>query len=104
MTDETQPSEIENQDVDATTQTDDTETTAEPMDDATAEISEVDQLKAQVADAEKRVLLAQADLENFRKRKSRDLQDQMKYASLNLMSELLELIEDWFTCSLLHGK
>ena len=39
------------------------------------ELSEVDQLKAQVADAEKRVLMAHADLENYRKRTRRDMQD-----------------------------
>jgi molecular chaperone GrpE len=94
MTDENQPNEPENQNVDTPAQVDEFETTDTAEGAATVEISEVDQLKAQVADAEKRVLLAQADLENFRKRKSRDLQDQMKYASLNLMSELLESVDN----------
>ncbi|MCL4124000.1 UNVERIFIED_CONTAM: hypothetical protein GTU68_049023 [Idotea baltica] len=97
MTDETQPNESENQNVDASAPTDDTQATSQTQDAAdaaTVELSEVDQLKAQVADAEKRVLLAQADLENFRKRKSRDVQDQVKYASLGLMSELLESVDN----------
>jgi len=58
------------------------------------ELSEVDQLKAQVADAEKRVLMAHADLENYRKRTRRDMQDQVKYASLRLMSGLLESVDN----------
>ena len=58
------------------------------------ELSEVDQLKAQVADAEKRVLMAHADLENYRKRTRRDMQDQMKYASLPLMNGVLESVDN----------
>ena len=58
------------------------------------ECSEIDQLKAQVADAEKRVLMAHADLENYRKRTRRDMQDQMKYASLPLMNGLLESVDN----------
>ena len=61
---------------------------------ATEELSEVDQLKAQVADAEKRVLMAHADLENYRKRTRRDMQDQMKYASLPLMNGVLESVDN----------
>ena len=61
---------------------------------ATEELSEVEQLQAQVADAEKRVLLAHAELENYRKRTRRDMQDQMKYASLRLMTELLESVDN----------
>lgn len=55
---------------------------------------EVEQLKAQLADAEKRVLMAHADMENYRKRARRDMQDQMRYASLGLMSELLESVDN----------
>lgn len=58
------------------------------------ELSEVEQLQAQLADAEKRVLIAHADLENYRKRTRRDMQDQMKYASLRLMNELLESVDN----------
>ena len=58
------------------------------------ELSEVERLYAQVADAEKRALIAHADLENYRKRTRRDMQDQMKYASLRLMTELLESVDN----------
>jgi molecular chaperone GrpE len=54
----------------------------------------IEELKTQLADAEKRVLLAQADLENFRRRTRRDMQDQIRYASLGLMGEILEAVDN----------
>lgn len=59
-----------------------------------AGMSEVEVLTAQLADAEKRVLMAHADTENYRKRARRDMQDQVRYASLRLMSELLESVDN----------
>ena len=82
------PVEDINETIDAAMETEATIT--EPVE----ELSEVDQLKAQVADAEKRVLMAHADLENYRKRTRRDMQDQMKYASLPLMNGLLESVDN----------
>ncbi|MEM7455013.1 MAG: nucleotide exchange factor GrpE [Planctomycetota bacterium] len=55
---------------------------------------EVTSLTQQLADAEKRVLMAHADLENFRRRKSRETQDQLKYASSRLMTELLDTVDN----------
>lgn len=52
------------------------------------------ELQAQLADAEKRVLLAHADLENFRRRTRRDMQDQLRYASLGLISEILDAVDN----------
>ena len=54
----------------------------------------IESLQAELADAEKRVLLAQADLENFRRRNRREMQDQIRYASLGLMSEILEAVDN----------
>ena len=101
MSDENQPNDQEldqentnnpvediNETIDAAMETD--AATTEPAE----ELSEVDQLKAQVADAEKRVLMAHADLENYRKRTRRDMQDQVKYASLPLMNGLLESVDN----------
>ena len=101
MSDENQPNDQEldqentnnpvediNETIDAAMETD--TATTEPAE----ELSEVDQLKAQVADAEKRVLMAHADLENYRKRTRRDMQDQVKYASLPLMNGLLESVDN----------
>lgn len=56
----------------------------------------IESLQAQLADAEKRVLLAHADLENFRRRNRRDMQDQLRYASLDLMSEVLESVDNLY--------
>ena len=54
----------------------------------------IEDLQSQLADAEKRVLLAHADLENFRRRNRREMQDQMRYASLTLMTEILESVDN----------
>lgn len=54
----------------------------------------VESLQAQLADAEKRVLMAHADLDNFRRRTRRDLQDQIKYAPLGLITDLLESVDN----------
>lgn len=54
----------------------------------------IDSLKAKLAEAEKRVLLGQADLENFRRRKAKESQDQIKYASLPLCNALLEVVDN----------
>lgn len=52
------------------------------------------QLQDQLKEAEKRVLMAQADLENFRRRVRRESQDQIKYASAGLMTDLLEPVDN----------
>jgi molecular chaperone GrpE len=54
----------------------------------------IEQLKHELVEAEKRVLIAQADLENFRRRMRRDMQDQLKYASLPLISEILDAVDN----------
>ena len=96
MSDENQPNDQENTNppVEDVNETIDAAMEAEATTEPAEELSEVDQLKAQVADAEKRVLMAHADLENYRKRTRRDMQDQVKYASLRLMSGLLESVDN----------
>lgn len=54
----------------------------------------IESLQAALAEAEKRELLGQADLENFRRRNRREMQDQVRYASLALMSETLEAVDN----------
>jgi molecular chaperone GrpE len=54
----------------------------------------LESLTAELAGAEKRVLLAHADLENFRRRMRRDADEQVRYASLGLISELLEAVDN----------
>lgn len=58
------------------------------------ELSEVEQLKKQLADAEKRVLIAHADLDNYRKRARREREDDLKYAAVPLLIELLPVIDN----------
>lgn len=57
-------------------------------------VAEIERLKSELAEAEKRTLLAQADLENFRRRTRRDMQDQLRYASLPLVSEMLDSVDN----------
>jgi len=52
---------------------------------------EIERLRRAAAEADKRVLIAQADLENFRKRLRRDSEEQIKYAALPLISDLLDV-------------
>ena len=54
----------------------------------------IQKLQDQLKDAEKRVLLAQADLENTRRRVRRESQDQIKYAGSGLMTDLLESVDN----------
>ncbi len=55
----------------------------------------IESLQAQLADAEKRVLMAHADLDNFRRRTRRDQQESLKYASLPLMAQILEALDNF---------
>jgi len=55
----------------------------------------IESLQAELADAEKRVLMAHADLDNFRRRTRRDQQDTLKYASLPLMGQILEALDNF---------
>jgi molecular chaperone GrpE len=48
----------------------------------------------QVADAERRVLLGQAELANFRKRVYRDMESERKYAEEKLLGELLQIVDN----------
>lgn len=54
----------------------------------------IESLKQKLAEAEKQILLAHADLENFRKRTRKEMQDQIRYASVPLISELLEALDN----------
>ncbi len=55
---------------------------------------QLEKLKSDLAEAEKRVLLAQADLENFRRRMRKETQDQIKYASMPLITEILDSVDN----------
>ncbi len=51
----------------------------------------MDRMRTEVQEAEKRVLLAQAEAENFRKRMRRDYEDQIKFSPMAVVSDILEV-------------
>ena len=53
---------------------------------------EMDRLREAAASADQRVLKAQAEAENFRKRLRRDFEDQVKYASTQLVTDILDMV------------
>jgi molecular chaperone GrpE len=50
---------------------------------------EMERLRDTAEQADKRVLMAQAEAENFRKRMRRDFEDQLKFAALPMIAEIL---------------
>ncbi|MFM8380160.1 MAG: nucleotide exchange factor GrpE [Planctomycetia bacterium] len=51
-------------------------------------------LEAQVKDAEDRVLRAQAELENFRKRSRREYEDAQRYREIDLLRDILPVLDN----------
>jgi molecular chaperone GrpE len=70
-------------------------TEPEPADAQSANVvtrdEEIEQLRATAEEADKRVLMAQAEAENFRKRMRRDFEDQLKFAAMPLVHDLLQV-------------
>lgn len=56
--------------------------------------SQIEQLQSQLAEAEDRVLRAYAELDNYRKRANRLLQEETKYAPLPLVRDLLPVVDN----------
>jgi len=52
---------------------------------------EIERLRGAAEQAKKDVLMAQADAENFRKRMRRDAEEQLRFASLPLIADILEV-------------
>lgn len=65
------------------------EATQEPAEDSPD--AELSRMKHEVELANQRVLLAQAELENFRKRTRKDYEDQLRFAALPLVEDLLQV-------------
>lgn len=65
--------------------------------DAAFEASEVEisKLKADLDDATDRVLRAQAELENYRKRARREIEDERRYATLPLLRDILPVLDNF---------
>lgn len=54
----------------------------------------VQELEQQVADLRGRELKAQAELENFRRRMMRDVEQQLKYAAVPMVTDLLDVLDN----------
>ncbi len=59
-----------------------------------AEESLLDQLRSDLDEARDRVLRSQAELENYRKRAAREIEDHRRYANLPLMHDLLPVLDN----------
>jgi molecular chaperone GrpE len=69
---------------------------SESADDVSHSVSEtrdeeMERLRQTADEADKRVLMAQAEAENFRKRMRRDFEDQLKYAAVPMVTDLLQV-------------
>jgi molecular chaperone GrpE len=53
-----------------------------------------DGLSSQLQDAEERVLRAQAEIENVRKRGRREYEDLLRYAEMNLLRDILPVLDN----------
>ncbi len=58
--------------------------------------SEIGKLRAELEDAADRVLRAQAELDNYRKRARRELEDERRYAAVPLLGDLLPVLDDLY--------
>ena len=58
--------------------------------------SEMGKLRADLDDASDRVLRAQAELENYRKRARRELEEERRYAAVPLLRDLLPVLDDMY--------
>ena len=64
---------------------------AEPVKEAEDELSA---LKRELAEAKDKTLRTFAELENFRKRSARTLQDELKYANMSLIRDMLPVMDN----------
>jgi molecular chaperone GrpE len=56
--------------------------------------TEMDKLRADLEDASDRVLRAQAELDNYRKRARRELEDERRYAAIPLLRDFLPVLDN----------
>ena len=61
---------------------------------AAAESNQPQDIDLALADAEGRAMRAQAELENFRKRMRREMEEGQKYAAMPVLRELLPVVDD----------
>ena len=58
------------------------------------ELTEVEALQAKLEDSNSKLLRSHADLENFRKRSSRELATERRYAAMPLLRDIVPVIDD----------
>ena len=56
--------------------------------------SELEELRARLEEAQDRVLRSQAELDNYRKRVARQMDDERRYADLSLMRDMLPVLDN----------
>lgn len=80
------------------------ESTNEPLDvdqveqivqDEQQEVSPLEQLQQQLEEAQQRLLRAQADFDNFRKRTMKEKEELGNYASMKLITQLLPVVDNF---------
>src|SRR5687767_4285571 len=54
----------------------------------------MEQLQVELAEARDKILRAQADLENYRKRSRRELEEERRYANVPLLKDLLPVVDN----------
>jgi len=69
--------------------------TQDPVEALAAVTAERDQLRAELADLQDRMLRRQAEFENFRRRQERDRSDFLQYAGMEIVRELLPVLDDF---------
>ena len=79
---------------DTTKTTNDTAPSAAESQPEAAEEAILDQLRNDLEAAKDRVLRSQAELENYRKRASREIEEHRRYANLPLMQDLLPVLDN----------
>lgn len=68
--------------------------TAAPAEAAPDAASQVSRLQEQLAAANDRVLRAQAEFENYRKRKQREAEESIRYGAMTLIGDLLAVLDN----------
>jgi molecular chaperone GrpE len=57
-------------------------------------LEELDSLRTRLAESQDRILRIQAELENYRKRARRELEDERRYAEIGLIADLLPVVDN----------
>ncbi len=73
---------------------DDAQDDEQQLAEARLENQQLDEMTTQLEEAQQRALRAQAELENFRKRSRRELEDERRYAALPMIRDLLGILDN----------